>query len=122
SLTSGDERSASRAASRPTGPPHPVSVTMHEDELALAPDLAQHLVLSLLPDASPAEIREVETSATTHRIVRIGASLTARFPRLRTAPLHARNSRGRARGHGRVRPAQPLPLPGTRRDRRSDAR
>ena len=63
---------------------------MHEDELALAPDLAQHLVLSLLPDASPAEIREVETSATTHRIVRIGASLTARFPRLRTDPLHAR--------------------------------
>ncbi|MGP9539854.1 phosphotransferase [Brachybacterium sp. AOP43-C2-M15] len=57
---------------------------MHEEQLELTAGTAERLVADRMPELAGEEIRLLETSATTHHIVRIGEHLVARFP-LRSA-------------------------------------
>lgn len=53
---------------------------MHEDQIALDPEIAARLVHAQFPEWAGNEIVPLETSATTSYIFRIGERYTARFP------------------------------------------
>lgn len=63
---------------------------MHDDQLDLDPDKAARLLADLLPGLSPAEVRRVESSATTSHVFRVGPDLAARFPLVLTDAAGAR--------------------------------
>jgi aminoglycoside phosphotransferase (APT) family kinase protein len=53
---------------------------MHEDEIEIADDAAQHLISSQFPVWSMLPIRRIQSSGTVNAIFRIGDDLAARFP------------------------------------------
>lgn len=67
-------------------------MAMHEDQLDLPHEVAVRLLAPLLPGLVPADVRRIESAATTSHVLRVGPDLAARFPLVDSDAAEAREA------------------------------